>query len=105
MATLDDVKSWITRDTRRRRWAVELVSQTEHSLICHVTADRYMFTIQADVAENYLGCTCCTRQHKPGENHPRFADLPDGKLAAETWQQIIQEMKRMEIRPFRGPGL
>lgn len=105
MVAPGDVMSWIDRDIRPRRWAVQVVEQSDHTLTCLVTASRYVFTIFADAAENYLGCTCCTRQHNPGEHHPRFADLPDGKLTAEAWQQIVQEMRRMEIRPFRGPGL
>ena len=105
MATLNELKAWIDRDCRARRWRVELATVAERSLCCQITAERYVFTVTAEVDDDYLGCTCRTRFSAPGENHYRFADLPDGRLVAETWESILAHMKQMEIRPFRGRAL
>ncbi len=74
-------------------------------LSCRITGKRYEFTVSASLDDDYLGCTCRTRRPAAGESHPRFADLADGRLAAETWQAILADMSRMEVRPYRGPGL
>jgi hypothetical protein len=99
MATLDDIKQWFDRDLRSR---VTLIPPADPDSFQFRT-DQFVYTVT--VKDNWLGCTCRTRFNAPGEDHPRFADLPDGPLTEETWQQIVEEIKRMEIKTYRGLAL
>jgi len=105
VATLENLKTWIERDIRPRRWTVAIIEDADRSFHCEVTAGRHVFTIAANADDYYLGCTCRSRFNARGETHPRFADLPDGSLNTETWEAIVTAMKRLEIRPYRGHGL
>jgi hypothetical protein len=94
----DVVKAWIARDLRNR---VTFIPSDNAEDVCFRT-DRYIYTVT--VRDDWIGCTCRTRFNAPGKGHPLFADLPDGK-PEETWQAILGEIKRMEIKPYRGRAL
>ena len=105
MPTLDDVKQWIDRDVRPRRWRIEIAKESDREVTIHVTGRKYIFTVSASLEDDYLGCMCRTRFNVPGKGHPLFADLPDGKLSEETWQAILTDMKQMEVQPYRWPAM
>src|SRR5215475_5456739 len=105
MASLDDLKQWIDRDLKPGRWSVEVVRDDDRELAYWITGRRYEFTVSASLRDDYLGCICRTRPPKRGKSHPGFADLADGRLTEQTWQAILADMQRMEVEPYRGPGL
>jgi hypothetical protein len=105
MAGLDELKIWIDRDLAGRDWRIEAGDDTAIQLSRRVTSDAFIYTISANTAKDYLGCVCRTRYNAPGQRHPLFKDLPDGKLTEATWQAILAEIRRLEIQPFPGPAL
>ncbi|MFT3920963.1 MAG: hypothetical protein QM778_00355 [Myxococcales bacterium] len=105
MASLDELKQWIERDVQPRRWRIEITNESSGEVTFHFTGRSHIFIVSASVANDYLGCTCRTHFNVPGKGHPQFADLADGKLAEQTWQAILTDMKQMELQPYRGPGL
>lgn len=48
-------------------------------------------------SKGYLGCTVTTRKPRPGEEHNRGRDLPDGKFVYDTWSKIVKSILRHEI--------
>lgn len=109
MDALDELKKWLGRDlasaAARKGWTIESRQDSPTVFICQIASPSYEYTITANTALDYLDCICRTRRNAPGTNHPLFKDLPDGKLSEQTWRAIVSEIKRMELRPFRGRAL
>jgi hypothetical protein len=63
------------------------------------TADGITGYLAAKESTSYLGATAFSRLIRPGEDHVRGNDLPDGPLSFETWQRIKDAIILYELVP------
>ncbi len=71
---------------------------TDERLLTRVYTATHVYTISC--TQMYLGCTVQTRAPRPGEQHTRGNDLPDGPNTYDTWVRILTGIVAYELIPL-----
>lgn len=75
-----------------------------------IFTDNYKYAIvgiDRDEDDGYLGCVRDSLKMLPGESWTRGRDLADGKFNRSTWDRILRDIVRSEIRmlsPYMRSG-
>jgi hypothetical protein len=67
-----------------------------------IYTDQNVYSISANVANDYLGCTVKSRKPRAGESHCRGRDLPDGGFDRQTWHRILAGIVSYEMVKVHG---
>ena len=58
----------------------------------------HVYRITAHLDGSYLGCIGWTTFYRPGEEHTRGNDLPDGDFSEKTWNSIKNAIIKYELQ-------